>query len=75
MRSQEPDRIKRLRESFGPRDTFNFNDSTLPHIEYDVSTLIKNMINLNDDVLTEWERNHTTVEHPLDTLYKQVGPK
>ena len=38
-------------------------------------TLGKNIIKLNDNVLMEWDSKHTTVEHPLDTLYKLVSPK
>lgn len=75
LRCQKPDRLKRLRESFERRDSSKFNDSTLPHIEYDVSASINNMIKLDDNVLMKWEGKHTTVEHPLDTLYKLVGPK
>ena len=75
LRCQKPDRSKRLSESFEYRDSSKFNDSKLPHIEYDVSASIENMIKLNDDVLIEWESKHTTAEHPLDTLYKLVDPK
>lgn len=75
LRCQKPDRLKRFRESCEPRDTFNFNDSTLPHVEYDVSKIIKNMIKLDDKVLTEWENNYTFGGYSLDTLYKLVGPK
>ena len=74
LRCQKLDRLKRLHESFEHRDSSKFNDST-PHIEYDVSASIKNMIKLDDNVLTKWERDHTDEEHPLDTLYKLVGPK
>jgi len=73
LRCQKPDRLKRLRESFEHRGSSKFNDSTLPHIEYDVSASIQKMIKLDDKVLTEWEREHTNVEEsPLDTLYKLV---
>lgn len=75
LRCQKPDRSKRLSESFEYRDSSKFNDSKLPHIEYDVSASIENMIKLNDDVLIEWESKHTTGEYSLDTLYKLVGPK
>ena len=75
LRCQKPDRLKRLRESFEHRDSSKFNDSTLPHIEYDVSKIIKNMIKLDDKVLTEWENNYASGEYSLDTLYKLVGPK
>lgn len=75
LRCQKPDRLERLHESFEHSDSFKLNDSKLQQIEYDVSASIKNMIKLDDKVLTEWENNYTSGEYSLDTLYKLVGPK
>ena len=75
LRQEIPNRLKHLCENFEQRYSSRINDSTFPPVEYDVSAIIKNMTQLNDNIFREWIQKHNKKEHPLDTLYKLLHLK